>query len=112
MAYRLPRAFDSGSADFQPVSGTPLAVEGQPQIVGRTDQLATSLPVRHEVLTPGELWALVGGSRCTFQKYQSLGMFRHLEVTRPVGLRKYSRRLIEEWLRGRSTVRFGKGARS
>lgn len=102
------RAFESGKADSQPAARD-LA------IVGSTDQIGayrSDPSVLHDLLSPGELLARLGGSQANFYRLQKLGQFRHLEVARPVGVRRYSRFKVEQFLRGESTVRFGRGARS
>jgi hypothetical protein len=64
-----------------------------------------------DLLSPGELWRRLGGSEANFYRLQKLGHFRHLEVSRPVGVRRYSRFKVEAFCNGESTVAFGKGAR-
>jgi hypothetical protein len=58
------------------------------------------------LLNGKELAEMFGLPLSTFHLHRRQGAFRHLEVLRPVGHRKYSRELAEAFLRRESTVRF------
>ncbi len=58
-----------------------------------------------DLLTATELMARVGLKRSQFHLYRRRGLYRHLEVARPVGQRKYSRVLVEKFLAGEPVTR-------
>ena len=64
-----------------------------------------------EAMAPADMIRRLDVSPATFYRYQMLGQFRHLLLSRPCGIRRYSRALVEQWLQGQSTVAFGRGAR-
>lgn len=68
--------------------------------------------VRHELMTPGDLRLRLGMSRASFHRYQKRGDFRKFEVRQPIGLLKYSRRLVDLFVDGESIVRVGRGSRA
>lgn len=57
-----------------------------------------------------ELARALGISEASYHVRRKRGEFRHLELTRPVGQRRYSRSLVEQFLAGQSTVRLGRRA--
>lgn len=65
-----------------------------------------------ELLSPRDLIQRFGLSEQSFYSYQRRGAFKHLEVSRPIGVRRYSKVLVDRYLAGQSTVRFGRGSRT
>lgn len=59
-------------------------------------------------LTPGELMARLNMSAPTFYRYQRAGQFKHLELLRPVGMKRYSSVELAKYLARESTVKLGK----
>lgn len=56
-----------------------------------------------------ELARALGISETTYHQRRRLGLYRALEVSRPVGQRRYSRALVERYLAGESIAAFGSG---
>jgi hypothetical protein len=52
------------------------------------------------LLSPRQLWAVVGGCESGFYKKQQLGLFKRFEVDQPIGEHRYSGRLVDAWRRG------------
>lgn len=65
-----------------------------------------------DLLKASEVARRFGISANYFYRLEKAGQFRHLLTQRPVGLRRYSRKLVERFTDGESTVRFGRGARA
>ena len=65
-----------------------------------------------------ELWnakmliARLSISRATYNRWKDKGRLRRFEVAQPIGQRRYSSAKVEEFLKGKSIVRIGRGARS
>lgn len=64
-----------------------------------------------ELMTGTDLRKRLGLSSSTFFKHVKRGDFRHLEVRRPLGLKRYSRHRVDQFLGGHSTVALGSGSR-
>lgn len=62
---------------------------------------------RPDLLRPCDLMKRLGLTSSPFYARQKRGEFKHLEVKRPVGARRYSRALVDEMVAGLSTVRLG-----
>ena len=60
-----------------------------------------------ELLTATELMARLGLKKSAFYRREQAGQFKHLEVTRPIGARRYSTVLVDRFLAGESTVQLG-----
>ena len=65
--------------------------------------------VEREVLNTKELLERLGISYRTFYRHRR--QLQHLEVKRPIGQRRYSRVLVEQFVAGESTVQFGRSRR-
>jgi hypothetical protein len=90
-----------------------------PHAAGLADALLDRLLAKGAGVTPAgggtpelqsarDLMKRFGVSSSTFYELEKRGHFRHLEVKRPVGVRRYSRRLVDLFLAGESTVAFGR----
>jgi len=53
---------------------------------------------------------LIGLQKSQFAVNQRRGLYRHLEVKRPIGLRRYSKALVALHVNGSSTVALGRGS--
>ena len=65
-----------------------------------------------EAMTPGELRTRFGLGHSQFCLRQKRGDFKFLMLSRPIGLARYSRQLVDDYFAGRSTANFGKGSRT
>lgn len=63
--------------------------------------------VQPDLLNGTELAQKLGYSETQFLKFKREGKFRMFEVKRPLGQRRYSRALVEQYLAGESTVAIG-----
>lgn len=63
------------------------------------------------VMTPRELMRVLGYGDSQFFVLQKRGAFRMFEVSRPIGLKRYSGELVRRFKDGESVTRFGAGAR-
>lgn len=61
-----------------------------------------------ELLNATELAARLGLGHSRFHQLRKRGAFKHLETLRPLGVRKYSRVLVDHYLAGRSTTQLGR----
>lgn len=66
--------------------------------VETTDRVA--IPTLNKAMTPGELMRELGVSRTTFCRYQREGKLKRFLLPRAIGVKKYSRRLVEAYLDG------------
>lgn len=72
-----------------------------------TDNIGVDAP-----LGPKEVMAMLGISRTWFFKLQKAGRLKPFELSRPVlPRRRYSARLLRQYLEGGSITRFGRGSR-
>lgn len=85
----------------QPLTGGSDQREADRKVSGRLDELDADL------LTNRHLMKRLGLQKSQFYVLQKQGKFRHLEVRRPVGTRRYSRALVDQFVAGESTVRLG-----
>jgi hypothetical protein len=68
-----------------------------------TAELAEAAP-----LNATELMAALGLKKSRFHQLRQQGAFRAFEVKRPIGIRRYSRALVEAHLAGESVTRLGR----
>ena len=73
--------------------------------------MALDVASASELLGPSDLMRIFGVKRARFYALQKAGKFRHLEVQRPFGTRRYSRVLVERFVAGESTSQFGRRRR-
>lgn len=66
--------------------------------VETTDRVA--IPTSAKAMTPGELMRELGVSRTTFCRYQREGKLKRFLLPRAIGVKKYSRRLVDAYLDG------------
>lgn len=63
-------------------------------------------------MTTTDRIVFIGGGTVMTVVLQQRQAFKHLEIARPVGVRRYSRVLVDRYLAGQSTARIGQGSRS
>jgi hypothetical protein len=77
----------------------------------RLGDLGSSFPAP-DLLGPRDLMVRLNIKSSHFYQLQKRGTFRFLEVSRPIGSRRYSRVQVERFLGGESTVKIGRGSRT
>jgi predicted DNA-binding transcriptional regulator AlpA len=63
-----------------------------------------------DLLTPKQLRQRLGMSASTFYRHHRRGAFKHLLVKRPLGHRRFSKALVDDFVNGDSTVALGRRA--
>jgi hypothetical protein len=63
------------------------------------------------VMAPRVLRQVLGVRPALFYRNQKRGLYRFLEVQRPIGVNRYSGYLVDLYRRGESVARFGIGSR-
>ena len=61
-----------------------------------------------DLLNGTELMDRLGISQSTYDRARRRGQLKMFEVRRPFGQRKYSRKLLEDYLNGESPTRLGR----
>jgi hypothetical protein len=64
-----------------------------------------SLGSPDKAMTPGELREALQLTQPTFYRYQSLGKLERFELRPRIGVRRYSRKLVQEYLDGQPSSR-------
>lgn len=103
-----PRVAAALAALFDALSDNGTHAAPTPDSARPTSAVPTGRP---DLLTPGDLRVILGLKHSVFHQHQKRGAFKHLEVKRPIGLRRYSRALVEQFVAGESTVPIGRGSR-
>lgn len=61
-----------------------------------------------EVIPAAEVMRRIGLKKSRFYALEKQGKFRMLEVSRPIGTRRYARVLVDRYVAGESVSQYGK----